>query len=157
MSATDLQRCSWCRCAMGQCYESDQLNMRSSAIRCYRRALANDDLEGAHHSFVDCDWSHTCQLRHPAACLFEIFAGAMKQAGQDCRLTSDDLVQALRRTSWQGCMRRKGTWRLQRTTTRRTWRASMLKTQQAPMPWMLWCSLPHGTRWAGAGAGIKSF
>ena len=34
------------RCAMGQCYENDQLNMSVAAIRCYRRALANGDREG---------------------------------------------------------------------------------------------------------------
>ena len=33
-------------CAMGQCYESDQLRMFTSAIRCYQRAVANDEREG---------------------------------------------------------------------------------------------------------------
>ena len=33
-------------CAMGQCYESDQLRMFTSAIRCYQRAVANNEGEG---------------------------------------------------------------------------------------------------------------
>ena len=33
-------------CAMGQCYESDQLKMLTSAIRCYQRAVANNEREG---------------------------------------------------------------------------------------------------------------
>ena len=33
-------------CAMGQCYESDQLRMFTSAIRCYQRAVANNEREG---------------------------------------------------------------------------------------------------------------
>ena len=33
-------------CAMGQCYESDQLKMFTSAIRCYQRAVANNEREG---------------------------------------------------------------------------------------------------------------
>jgi anaphase-promoting complex subunit 8 len=31
---------------MGQCYESDQLKMFTSAIRCYQRAVANNEREG---------------------------------------------------------------------------------------------------------------
>jgi anaphase-promoting complex subunit 8 len=33
-------------CAMGQCYENEQLQMHASAIRCYRRAVSNNDREG---------------------------------------------------------------------------------------------------------------
>ncbi|KAK3239275.1 anaphase-promoting complex component apc8 [Cymbomonas tetramitiformis] len=33
-------------CAMGQCYEHEQLNMDEAAIRCYRRAVDNNDREG---------------------------------------------------------------------------------------------------------------
>lgn len=33
-------------CAMGQCYENEQLGMDTAAIRCYRRALVNQDREG---------------------------------------------------------------------------------------------------------------
>ncbi|KAJ7534809.1 hypothetical protein O6H91_12G004500 [Diphasiastrum complanatum] len=33
-------------CAMGQCYESEQLSMHDAAIRCYRRAVSNNDREG---------------------------------------------------------------------------------------------------------------
>jgi anaphase-promoting complex subunit 8 len=33
-------------CAIGQCYESEQLARVDAAVRCYRRALANDDREG---------------------------------------------------------------------------------------------------------------
>lgn len=33
-------------CAMGQCYENEQLQMNDSAIRCYRRAVSNNDREG---------------------------------------------------------------------------------------------------------------
>jgi anaphase-promoting complex subunit 8 len=33
-------------CAIGQCYESEQLGRADAAVRCYRRALANDDREG---------------------------------------------------------------------------------------------------------------
>jgi anaphase-promoting complex subunit 8 len=33
-------------CAIGQCYESEQLGCADAAVRCYRRALANDDREG---------------------------------------------------------------------------------------------------------------
>ena len=33
-------------CAMGQCYESDQLQMTVAAIRCYQRAHQNGDQEG---------------------------------------------------------------------------------------------------------------
>ena len=33
-------------CAMGQCYESDQLRLFQSAIRCYQRAVANNEREG---------------------------------------------------------------------------------------------------------------
>ena len=32
-------------CAMGQCYESDQLQMTVAAIRCYQRAVSNNDRE----------------------------------------------------------------------------------------------------------------
>lgn len=35
------------RCAMGQCYENEQLGMTEGAIRCYRRAAENGDREGA--------------------------------------------------------------------------------------------------------------
>jgi anaphase-promoting complex subunit 8 len=31
---------------MGQCYESDQLRLFQSAIRCYQRAVANNEREG---------------------------------------------------------------------------------------------------------------
>ena len=38
---------------MGQCYENDQLAMDTAAIRCYRRALVNQDREGiAVHKLV---------------------------------------------------------------------------------------------------------
>ena len=33
-------------CAMGQCYESEQLGLREHAVRCYRRALDNNEGEG---------------------------------------------------------------------------------------------------------------
>ena len=33
-------------CAIGECYESEQLGRADAAVRCYRRALANDDREG---------------------------------------------------------------------------------------------------------------
>jgi len=33
-------------CAMGQCYESDQLGMTDAAVRCYTRAVRNNDREG---------------------------------------------------------------------------------------------------------------
>ena len=33
-------------CAMGQCYESDQLQMTVAAIRCYQRAVTWNDMEG---------------------------------------------------------------------------------------------------------------
>lgn len=33
-------------CAMGQCYENEQLQMHGHAIRCYRRAVTNNDREG---------------------------------------------------------------------------------------------------------------
>eukprot|EP00249_Psilotum_nudum_P012993 c24091_g1_i3 orf=588-2054(-) len=33
-------------CAMGKCYENDQLQMHDAAIRCYRRAVSNNDREG---------------------------------------------------------------------------------------------------------------
>lgn len=33
-------------CAIGQCYESGALGRTDAALRCYRRALANDDAEG---------------------------------------------------------------------------------------------------------------
>lgn len=33
-------------CAMGHCYENEQLKMHDSAIRCYRRAISNNDREG---------------------------------------------------------------------------------------------------------------
>ncbi|EFJ14516.1 hypothetical protein SELMODRAFT_268860 [Selaginella moellendorffii] len=33
-------------CAMGQCYENEQLQMFDAAIRCYRRAVNNNDREG---------------------------------------------------------------------------------------------------------------
>ena len=40
-------------CAMGQCYESEQLGLDAAAIRCYRRALVNQDREGiALHKLV---------------------------------------------------------------------------------------------------------
>ena len=40
-------------CAMGQCYENEQLAMDTAAIRCYRRALVNQDREGiAVHKLV---------------------------------------------------------------------------------------------------------
>lgn len=35
-----------CRCAMGQCYENEQLGMIEDAIKCYRRAAENGDREG---------------------------------------------------------------------------------------------------------------
>ena len=54
-------------CAMGQCYENEQLGMDAAAIRCYRRALVNQDREGiALHKLVlrklsDCTGSiHLC-------------------------------------------------------------------------------------------------
>ena len=38
---------------MGQCYENEQLGMEAAAIRCYRRALVNQDPEGiALHKLV---------------------------------------------------------------------------------------------------------
>eukprot|EP00899_Mesostigma_viride_P012992 jgi/Mesvir1/21694/Mv04114-RA.1 len=60
-------------CAMGQCYEHEQLAMQDAAIRCYRRAVANNDREGiALHKLatlynllgqVRTDWlPHTCLL-----------------------------------------------------------------------------------------------
>ena len=48
-------------CAMGQCYENDQLGMDAAAIRCYRRALVNQDREGiALHKLVrdSVPWTH---------------------------------------------------------------------------------------------------
>jgi hypothetical protein len=40
-------------CAMGQCYEHEQLGLNDAAIRCYRRALANGEREGiALHKLV---------------------------------------------------------------------------------------------------------
>jgi len=33
-------------CAMGQCYENDHLDMKEAAIRCYNRAVENNDREG---------------------------------------------------------------------------------------------------------------
>ena len=40
---------------MGQCYENEQLGMDAAAIRCYRRALVNQDREGiALHKLVRC-------------------------------------------------------------------------------------------------------
>lgn len=40
-------------CAMGQCYEHEQMGLNDAAIRCYRRALANGDREGiALHKLV---------------------------------------------------------------------------------------------------------
>lgn len=33
-------------CAMGQCYENENLQMHVAAIRCYRRAVSNNDREG---------------------------------------------------------------------------------------------------------------
>ncbi|CAM6083310.1 unnamed protein product [Calypogeia fissa] len=33
-------------CAMGQCYENEQLQMHDAAIRCYKRAVSNNDREG---------------------------------------------------------------------------------------------------------------
>ncbi len=40
-------------CAMGQCYEHEQLGMYDAAIRCYRRAVQHDDREGiALHKLV---------------------------------------------------------------------------------------------------------
>ncbi|GBG64532.1 hypothetical protein CBR_g45228 [Chara braunii] len=33
-------------CAMGQCYENEQLLMHDAAIRCYKRAVSNNDREG---------------------------------------------------------------------------------------------------------------
>lgn len=40
-------------CAMGQCYEHEQLGLDDAAIRCYRRALTNGDREGiAMHKLV---------------------------------------------------------------------------------------------------------
>lgn len=34
------------RCAMGQCYENEQLGMVDEAIKCYRKAAENGDREG---------------------------------------------------------------------------------------------------------------
>jgi hypothetical protein len=58
-------------CAMGQCYEHEQLGLNDAAIRCYRRALANGEREGiALHKLV-CAAGHKrispfpdCVLRH---------------------------------------------------------------------------------------------
>lgn len=38
--------CECRRCAMGQCYENEQLGMTQGAIRCYQRAAENGDREG---------------------------------------------------------------------------------------------------------------
>jgi hypothetical protein len=40
-------------CALGQCYEHDQLGLLDAAIRCYRRAVDSSDREGlALHKLV---------------------------------------------------------------------------------------------------------
>lgn len=78
-------------CAMGQCYENEQLGMDAAAIRCYRRALLNQEREGiALHKLVPPCPSPPAR-RTPAS---STSCSAAAAAGRAV-LSSELLVQAL--------------------------------------------------------------
>jgi hypothetical protein len=76
-------------CAMGQCYEHEQLGLNDAAIRCYRRALANGEREGiALHKLV-CAADNLCMSPSPD-CVLQHSNGHLlaRRAVQSCKFVS---------------------------------------------------------------------
>ena len=128
-------------CAMGQCYEHEQLGLNDAAIRCYRRALANGEREGiALHKLVRAAGRLGTRFPHPRSCASaEQETPAGTAAGQSCVVISSapqlhvhscagktaalevpHRPPARRRT----CTRGAGSGSRRRTTTSSTWRPS---------------------------------
>jgi hypothetical protein len=155
-------------CAMGQCYEHEQLGLDEGAIRCYRRALVNNDREGiALHKLVRGRGLTGCTnewLLH-RRCLTVVRGRAQAGRWNDCRpcaacgwagtkkMHAKDggsailLVvlpgQPMRRLS---CTRSAARSRRLRTTTGSTWTAST-RSRRLGRTRCRRCSSLRITRW----------